>query len=177
MTRRPFLLIAFWAFATAAPALACDDSPDLDILPGETRKTFDERYNQTWERLRIVDRYEGQKSLLAKSRTAYLGQVSSHRDLPGTRLQAVVVRPVRALKGKLPASPQTLTDTAETSCGPKGDGNGTSGREGEWVFVFGGLPKSEWRPHGIDSILAEDALAGDLFGALHEVGSNPDAER
>src|SRR5918995_2077222 len=93
MTRRRFVLIAFWAIMTAAPALACDDSPDLDILPGESRDSFDERYNRTWERLRVVWRYEVQKSLLAKSTTVYLGQVSSRRDLPGKFLKAVIVRP------------------------------------------------------------------------------------
>lgn len=70
-------------------------------------------------------------------------------------------------------SKQTLTDTQHTSCGAFGDGNATRATEGEWVFVFGGLPKTEWHPNGYNSILARDAVTDELIAAMWKVGRSP----
>jgi hypothetical protein len=162
--------------AWATPVLACDDSPYLPILPGETKAAFNERFDRTWMDLRVVQRFQQQRRMLANAGSVYLGKVIDQRDLQSNHLLHVVrVEPVYIIKGKPRKTVRTLTDTSLTSCGPKGDGGATYARLGDWVFVFEGLPRSDWRPRGYDSILARDAVTDELIAALWKVGADPDS--
>jgi hypothetical protein len=163
--------------AIATPAVGCDDSPDLPILPGESRAAFEERYNYAWKALRAIERYKTQRTMLTKAHAVYVGRILASEALPGDitgSLHRVQVEPMQSIKGALPRKSQWLTDTPRTACGLMNDGAATEGGRGDWVIVFHGVEKSAWRPRGIYSILSQDAFADELVAGLWKVGTKSD---
>ena len=80
------------------------------------------------------------------------------------------MQPLGSIKGDLPKQNRKLAMTGQTSCGNRGDGDAAAASIGTLVVVFEGLPKSEWRPNGMDSIRATDARTFELLDPLYAYG-------
>lgn len=168
---RLFLVICLLA-GTATPVFACETEPDLVRLPGETDEAFEARLDRTHDDQWVIRRYLRETNAFEKSSTVYVARVvEQHRgQLPSEQVTMpwAVVQPLHAIKGTLPRSNRRLSVSALWSCGPYGDGDAAMTPAGTLVFVFEGLPKSEARPNGIDSIRTTDARTFELLDPFYQ---------
>lgn len=162
--------------------VACETAPDISQLPGETVKQAQERFAKTFSDQNVIRDYELETYSFKNATTIYIAKVvSSNRDRLKSdperpALLATTVQPIRAIKGSLPASGRHLSVSSQTSCGDRGDGEATLASVGTLVVVFEGLPKSDWHPNGINSLIATSARTFELLDPLLEFGkplSNP----
>lgn len=179
MQRLRLLLVVFALVATATPAFACETEPDLVRLPGETDAAFEARSDKTHKDQWVIRRYLRETNDFEKASAVYVARVvEQHREqLPPEKLTMpwAVVQPLHPIKGSLPASNRKLSVTALWSCGPYGDGDAALSPAGTLVFVFEGLPKSEARPNGIDSIRTTDARTFELLDPFYQQFGNKDS--
>lgn len=157
--------------AAPVPALACETEPDLIPLPGETAEALELRLDKTHEDQWVIRRYLRETHAYEKSSAVYIARVITTSGRSETRaLGWATVQPLHAIKGRLVQDKRTLKQANWASCGHYGDGDAVFAPIGEIVFVFEGLPKSEQRPSGIDSIRAADARTSELLDALYQFG-------
>jgi hypothetical protein len=144
-------------------------------LPGETVEQANERSERVRTDRSIVHDYERETYDYENATRIYLARVISRtsgswseQTLPSTK-----VRPMHALKGQLPSGDQTLTDEAQSGmCSDVGDGRGAWSQVDDLVVVFEGLPKSEYRPRGVDSFRAQNIRTVELLDRLRDYGKD-----
>jgi hypothetical protein len=156
----------------AVPGVACETEPDVAALPGETPEALEARRTQIHTDQWVVRRYLREREAYKAASAIFIARVItsdlSKSNPSTTRLPPrVTVQPLHEIKGALPAAHRTLTQTEWTSCGNHGDGDAPWATVGEIVFVFEGLPATQDRPHGIDSIRAVDARTTELLDPLY----------
>jgi hypothetical protein len=177
-----YLVIAL--ISTPGHVYACEKDPFLFLLPGETETDAVKRSEQIRSDFSIVERVDRESWAFEHAKTIYLsrilsrslGELSSDSSkwiaLPSTRIQ-----PIHALKGQLPSTDETLTDEAESGmCTDIGDGHGSWSNENELVVVFVGLPKTQYRPRGIDSFKVSEIRTPELLDKLREFGKDIEDE-
>lgn len=168
-----------FALVAASPVRACETEPDLVRLAGETNDAFEARLDKTHADQWVIRRYVRESSDVEKAPTIYIARVveADLADKSSDRMTMpwAVVQPLRAIKGSLPPSTRRLSVTALWSCGPYGDGDAALSPVGTIVFVFEGLPKSDARPNGIDSIRATDARTFELLDPYYQFATRKPA--
>ena len=172
---KTFRSVVLFALASAtAPAIACETQPDISQLPGETPNEAALRFQKTFADQSIIDAYEREKYGLDHALLIYVAKVIKadvgHFSVPLDVWPSATVQPLAAIKGVLPKMSRHLVITALTSCGLRGDGDAANAALGTIVVVFEGLPKSEWRPNGLDSIRATDARTFELLDPIYPFG-------
>lgn len=173
------LALAIFIANAASPVLACETEPDLVRLPGETADAFEARLEKTHADQWVIRRYLRESKARENASTIYVARVVASNRGKATpnkapALPRVTVQPLHSIRGSLPPVRKTLAHTNWASCGNYGDGDAAWASVGEIVLVFEGLPRSEQRPNGIDSLLASDLRTFELLDPLYQYGSeNP----
>jgi len=171
-------LITLALLNIATVSSACETEPDRFRLPGETVKESEERFDKTHADQWVIRKFQRESGSFERATNVYLAIVLSSvpMDLSGEKFiyPSSVVQPLLSIKGTLPAAHLKLSLKTPGSCDNIGDGDGVSAKAGAYVIVFEGLPKSNTRPNGIDSILASDALTFEILNPLyHYVVEHP----
>jgi hypothetical protein len=175
MRRHGFGLLGATILAISSPTLACETAPSISQLPGETQKETYERFEKTHSEQWVIRRYQRESSSFKMAKSVYLAKViASSRD-QGTSVKPISkVQPIEAIKGTMPIGQRTLAEISNESCSDwgdgYGDGQGSAAKVGTLVIVFEGLPKSEYRPNGIDSLMAESVRTFELLEPLYKHG-------
>ena len=163
-------LIVFPLLSWAASSFACETEPDRFRLPGESETAAEQRFEKTDEDLWVIRSYYRETHSFEQAKRVYLARVltSVPMDLSGAKYvyPSSVVQPLLAIKGDLPSSSKTLAMKTPGSCDSIGYGDGVSASPGTYVFVFEGLPKTDTRPNGIDSMHANQVRTFELLEPL-----------
>ena len=162
--------------AITTPGIACEYDSFLFALPGETEVRAQERSEKIYRDYRIIEHFEREGANYKTATAIYLAQVVGKAPGPTSDVPFqlwTTVRPVHAFKGALPKSGQKLSGHPPGGlCTDAGDGKGAFADVGDWVVVFDGVPKSRYRPSGIDSFRATDIRTIELLDAMREFGKD-----
>ena len=157
-----------------ATARACEYDPFLFQLPEETLSDAEQRSDGTITDHKIVSRYNREAAAFDKAKAVYLSRVTalSPRGSAAGSLDdpSVTVSLVAALKGEPPKKRKLTGQAAGGLRWDRGDGLGAFAKAGNWVVVFEGLPVSQDRPRGIDSLPAKAIRTVPLLDQLREHG-------
>jgi hypothetical protein len=174
LVRSLFVISAGFAPVRAA---ACEKDPFIFQLPGESEADAHERSDRVRKDLSVVESYERESYDFKNASRIYLARVVSRTSgsfdgnvkiLPSTRVHAIA-----ALKGDLPSTERILTDQGESGmCTDVGDGEGSWTEVNKLVVVFEGLPKSEYRPRGMDSFGASSIRTVPLLDLMRVHGKD-----
>jgi len=167
--------------AFTAPAMACEQDPFLFVLPGESLSIAQERSKSIGSDLDIIRSYDREEYAAGNAKAIYLGRVVSSEETTYMKLPWKVpsteVEPIKSLKGELPKGHQQLIDEAQSgTCIDYGDGHGAWAKVGDLVVVFVGLPISDARPNGIDSLMPNEIRTISLLDALRAAGRDVEDE-
>lgn len=170
--------VAFIAAITwAVPVLACETDPFLFQLEGESKEDAKARSEAVGASFNIVGHYNRETYAFEKAERIYLAKIVSRLDGKVTEdkwtLPSTEVEPLKALKGGLPTKRIRLEgEGAGGMCSDVGDGTGAFASTGSLVVVFEGVPKSEYRPRGIDSFTTAEIRTIPLLDLLREAGTD-----
>lgn len=164
-------LALFLSSLAARPASACEYVTWPFQLPGETEQEARKRSAQILSDQLVKAHFQREDFDLNNAQTIYIARVLSTNRGQAARAQPKsIVVPVEAITGKAPASARTLVETKERGCSNWGDGigdgEGTGAPVGTFVIVFEGLPKTEERPNGTDSLRATSVRRKELLEPL-----------
>ena len=154
-----------------SPAHACEYVTWPFQLPGETEQEARNRSAKILSDQLTKAQFEREDFDLKNAQTIYIARVLSTNRGQGTPAGPMsLVEPVAAISGKTPTRARTLVEAREQGCSNwgdgYGDGEGTGAPIGTLVVVFEGLPKTEKRPNGIDSLRATSVRRGELLERL-----------
>lgn len=160
-------------------ALACEIEPWLFQLPGESEQDTRDRSDSILRDQRAVRQFAREDFNLKNAQAIYIARVlANNRGQGSSARPASTIEPISAVSGKLPTGPRTLRETKEQACSSWGDGfgdgEGTGAPVGTLVVVFEGLPKSEERPNGVDSLRATSVRHRELLELLTKYGKELD---
>ena len=164
------VLAMFGIAMTAAmqPARACEYDSFLFQLPGETRAQAEARSKQLIADNRLIAEVDREKRDLHDASRIYLARVMAKLSESSVDLKGLT-----SFKGGLPAINRSLVDQSEGGlCSDAGDGHGATGSVGDLVVVFEGLPKSIYRPRGIDSFPVASVRTAQLLDWLRTYGKD-----
>ena len=157
--------------------MACETAPDISQLPGESQKEAQQRFEETHNDQWVIRRYNREAHSFEKARVIYIARViaTNRGDGVGAKPSSRV-QPVESIRGSLPTEQRTLTEVLGHSCSDfgdgYGDGQGSAAKVGTLVIVFEGLPKSEAKPNGIDSLNATSVRTYELLDPLYKHGKD-----
>jgi hypothetical protein len=170
-------LIAAAFIAASSSAHACEYDPFLFQLSGETVQEAQKRSDQIFSDYRIKQHFDREKIDFDSAALVYLGRVVStgrttsnagRKGLPFTS-----VHPLTSFRGKLPKANEMLVDELEGGmCSDVGDGLGADRSVGDLVVVFEGVPKTEFRPRGVDSFQVSSIRTLELLDWLRKQGKD-----
>lgn len=173
---RSYLTFTATMFAfVSSPALACELDPFLFQLPGETEADARERSEGIMAAYSVKRHLDREDHDFRNATQIYLARVISRAagSVDLATLPSTKVRAIKSLKGEMPSGEQTLTDEAASGmCDDVGDGIGAYGKVDDLVVVFAGLPKSPYRPRGLDSFRVGQIRTIGLLDQLREFGTN-----
>ena len=155
----------------ARPAAACVYPPPPPPLPGETEQAQQERLIAGIKEQQLAGWKLAEAQEYGEGSAVFFGRIVKSEEIPtsGSKYgRRVVVEPLYALKGSLPADRQILQTKLLTSCGFEGGGRAIWGSVGDLAVVFEGI-----RPIGLsnlttDSVLAKDVQDEQLVAALRK---------
>jgi len=161
------------------PAIACEYVTWPFQLPGETEKDARERSEQILSDQLTNTHFRREEFDLKNAKTIYIARVVSNNREQDVRIRpAAMIEAVEAIKGKLPTGTRSLAETEQHSCSNwgdgHGDGEGTAAPVGSLIIVFEGLPKSQDKPNGVDSLRATSIRSGALLDRLSKYGKEFD---
>ena len=161
--------------AMSTSATACEYDTWLFQLPGETEKAARARSEEISRSQLNTRRFEREAFDLKNAKIIYIARVlASNRGQVARARPRSVIEPVEAITGAMPAGTRALVETQEQGCSNwgdgYGDGEGTGATVGTLVVVFEGLPKSEWRPNGMDSLQATSIRHSELLDRVSKYG-------
>jgi hypothetical protein len=170
------VLIAAASALVPATVRACEYDPFLFQLPGETLADAEQRSGGIRADHQIVSRYNRERAAFDNAKNVYLGRItalgprgSADRDLVDP---SATVRVIAALRGEPPKERKLTGQAAGGLCWDRGDGLGAFAKVGDLVVVFEGLPVSEDRPRGIDSLPAKAIRTVPLLDELRKHGKD-----
>jgi hypothetical protein len=148
-------------------------------MSGESDEAFEARLDKTHDDQWVIRSYLREANAVEKASAIYVARVIQ-RDVTQSPSDKVtmpwaVVQPLHAIRGSLPPGIRKLAITALWSCGPYGDGDAARSPVGTLVFVFDGMPRSEARPNGIDSIPTTNARTFELLDPFYQQFGMKDA--
>ncbi|HUE79507.1 MAG TPA: hypothetical protein VMN38_07740 [Sphingomicrobium sp.] len=165
----------------SSPANGCEYTDRLFQLPEETEAEARTRSEAIFREGFVIRHWARESFDIKNASTVYIGRVVANDRGQGTGSRpSSTVEPIEAIVGSLPSGRRKLAEALGHSCSNYGDGygdgEGSAAKVGSLVVVFEGLPKSQERPNGIDSLRATSIRNDDLLERLQRHGNDLDVE-
>ena len=157
------------------PARACERDPYEFRLPEETEAQAKAREKTTAYEQRLGLRFAREARAFEMASDVYVARVV--RQFPSGVVAGkwmpprATIKPIKALKGTFKPGERELIIEADAgiACEDRGDGYAAYATVGTTVVVFEGLPVSQARPRGIDSLPASDIRTVPLLLVLMDL--------
>jgi hypothetical protein len=157
----------------AHPSRACQYDPFLFQLRGETEDQARARSAEIFADFRVKERLDREQHDFHSAERIYLALVVPNRLADTAGFPSTRVRPLSSFKGALPTEELNLVDqTLAGICTDMGDGLGVKSAAGNLVVVFEGMPKTAYRPRGVDSFQVSSIRTVALLDWLRKLGKD-----
>ena len=170
--RRAILAAALAGTMMSGTASACERDPYEFKLPEETGAQAKAREKKTSDEQRVGVLFDREMRAFETATSIYVGQVV--RQSPAGSVAGkwspprTVIRLAKAVKGTPNLRERELISEADAGgwCEDRGDGYAAYAPVGTTVVVFEGLPVTQRRPRGIDSLMASQIRTAPLLLVL-----------